>query len=89
MPKMSTVENELRAEIERLTKERDALIQSLWKCWRELNEVRARDGVPWTHQGHPSSVSEEYFSSVVEEAKNCLGDYAKPWPPKWEDKTDE
>jgi hypothetical protein len=33
---------------------------------RELNEIRARDGVPWTHQGFKASVTAEHFSAVVD-----------------------
>jgi len=52
-----------------------------WAAWRELNEIRARDGVPYTHSG-PSCVDENYFSSVVDALETILGDDAKPWPNK-------
>ncbi len=62
--------------------QRERLI--MWQAWTELNEIRARDGVPWTHQGYQSSVSAEYFSSVVDGLAECLGDDAQPWPPEVE-----
>lgn len=54
---------------------------ALWAAWRELNEIRARDGVPYTHMGGKACVDEEYFSSVVDELADLLGSDAKPWPP--------
>lgn len=44
------------------------LLAALKKCVHELNEIRARDGVPYTHYGIKASVCEEYFSSVVDES---------------------
>jgi hypothetical protein len=55
--------------------------RALWAAWRELNEIRARDGVPWTHQLMKASVDEEYFSSVVDDLAEILGKDAQPWPP--------
>jgi len=55
--------------------------RALWSAWMELNAIRARDGVPWTHERMKSSVSEEYFSSVVDELADLLGRDANPWPP--------
>lgn len=54
--------------------------RALWSAWRELNEIRARDGVPYTHYGK-SSVDEDYFSSVVDELADLLGKDTNPWPP--------
>lgn len=42
-------------------------IKVLEKAHRELNEIRARDGVPRTFDGIKSSVDPQYFSSVVDE----------------------
>ena len=39
----------------------------LVKAYRQLNEIRARDGVPYTSMGYASSVDADYFSSVVDE----------------------
>lgn len=44
-----------------------SLLEACKKAVRELNEIRARDGVPYTHQGIKASVCEDYFSSVVDE----------------------
>lgn len=41
------------------------LVRAAVRAYAELNEIRARDGVPYTHQGIRSSVTEEYFDSVV------------------------
>jgi len=41
--------------------------RALVKAYRELNEIRARDGVPYTSMGYASSVDADYFSSVVDE----------------------
>lgn len=51
-----------------------------WAAYRELNEIRARDGVPYTHQGGKACVDEAYFSAVVDALHHVLGDDAKPWP---------
>lgn len=41
--------------------------RALVKAYRELNEIRTRDGVPWTHEGIKASVTEEHFAAVVDE----------------------
>lgn len=43
------------------------MLAALEAAVRELNEIRARDGVPRTHQGFRSSVTPEHFSSVVDD----------------------
>ena len=43
-----------------------ALLEAAKRAFRELNEIRARDGVPRTFDGLKSSVDPEYFSSVVD-----------------------
>lgn len=48
------------------------LVRSAVKAFAEMNEIRARDGVPYTHNGCKSSVSEEYFSSVVDELSDAV-----------------
>lgn len=50
------------------------LLAACQKAVKELNEIRARDGVPYTHSGYKASVTEEYFSSVVDE---CFAAIAK------------
>lgn len=62
--------NDLQAARERYAKETDNLqrraVRAMVRAFLELNTIRARDGVPLTRYG-PSSVTEEYFSSVVDE----------------------
>lgn len=48
------------------------LLEALRKAIAELNEIRARDGVPYTHAGYQASVTEEYFSSVVDEGFSAI-----------------
>lgn len=55
----------------------------LWCAWYELNTIRARDGVPYMHDGFKASVSEGYFYALVENMADALGDDAKPWPAEW------
>lgn len=47
------------------------IVAALEKAYHELNEIRARDGVPWTHQCMRSSVDETYFSSVVDDCQTA------------------
>ncbi len=61
-------------------------LRVMWQAWMELNEIRARDGVPYKFDGTKSSVCELYFSRVVDELSDCLGIYAKPWPPETTDR---
>lgn len=53
----------------------DKLADALRKAVYELNEIRARDGIPYTHNGYQSSVTEEYFSSVVDDSFAALAEY--------------
>lgn len=59
---------------------------ALWQAWMELNAIRARDGVPRDHTGHRVSVSEEYFSKVVDDTEAAYrlvtGEQIQPWPPR-------
>lgn len=43
-----------------------ALVRAAVRAFAELNAIRARDGVPYTHSGWKSGVDEKYFSSVVD-----------------------
>ena len=54
----------------------------IWAAWIELNAIRARDGVPYTHTGWKAGVSEEWFSAVVDGLADALGKDAQPWPSK-------
>jgi hypothetical protein len=64
--------------------------EALWQAWMELNEIRARDGIPYTHQGWKASVDEKYFSQVVDDCaaayQQVTGREIKPWHPKFESK---
>jgi hypothetical protein len=42
-------------------------VRAMVRAFLELNQIRARDGVPYTHMGYKSGVCEKYFSSVVDE----------------------
>lgn len=53
----------------------------LWAAWKELNDIRARSGVPLDFDGKPQSISEEYFSKLVDDLHDALGDKAQPWAP--------
>lgn len=53
----------------------------LWAAWRELNAIRARSGVPLDFDGRPQSISEDYFSKLVDDLHDALGDKAQPWAP--------
>ena len=46
--------------------------RALVKAFNELNAIRARDGVPYTHYGVKSSVCEDYFSSVVDQVDEAV-----------------
>ncbi len=50
----------------------DIAIAALKKAYMELNEIRARDGVPYTSYGTKACVDESYFSSVVDDVFNAL-----------------
>lgn len=42
------------------------LVRAAVRAFAELNAIRSRDGVPYTHEGWKSGVDEDYFSSVVD-----------------------
>ena len=46
--------------------------RALVLAFRELNEIRARDGVPYTSFGYASSVDPEWFSHVVDEVDEAI-----------------
>ena len=52
----------------------------IWCTWMELNAIRSRDGAPRMHDGTKASVSEEYFSRLVDALSDVLGEESKPWP---------
>lgn len=46
--------------------------EALRDCYRELNEIHARDGLPYTSEGIKAGVSQEWFTAVVENARAIL-----------------
>ena len=46
--------------------------EALRDCYRELNEIHARDGLPYTSEGIKAGVSQEWFTAVVENARDVL-----------------
>lgn len=61
--------------------ERNRLLEGLlWYAWNEMNIIRARDGVPRDYTGSQVSVSEKFWSDMVDAMADALGDDAKPWP---------
>ncbi len=47
-------------------------IRAMVKAFNELNEIRARDGVPYTQYGWKASIDPVYFSSVVDELDEAV-----------------
>ena len=74
---MTAEETELTKALLRMQKQRDELLMALKKAVHELNEIRARDGVPYTHSGWKASVDEEYFSSVVDQSFEAIANAEK------------
>lgn len=50
----------------------DELVECLRECHRELNIIRARDGVPYCFDGRKSDTDEECFSQLVDKARALL-----------------
>lgn len=48
------------------------LVRAAVLAFSELNEIRARDGVPFTSYGHPASVQPDYFSKVVDQLNDAV-----------------
>lgn len=65
-------------ELLRLIDERAAAVAALKLAVRELNEIRARDGVPYTHQGFRASVTPEHFSAVVDACFDAIARAGEP-----------
>jgi hypothetical protein len=55
---------------------------AMWMAWREMNSIRARDGVPYGHHGGYlcQDVPEWYWSAIVDALAVALGDECLPWP---------
>lgn len=63
---------ELESSLTTLEAANKGLRELLEKAYTELNEIHARDGVPWTHYGTKASVDQAYFTSVVDECRAAL-----------------
>lgn len=50
----------------------EVAIRPMVQAYAQLNAIRARDGIPYTRQGWPSGVSEEYFSRVVDDVNAAV-----------------
>jgi hypothetical protein len=57
-----------------------------WLAYRELNAVRARDGVPRDWRGDKVGVSEEWWSILTDALSEAAGT-SKPWPEDFMAKT--
>lgn len=57
----------LACELEQPDKLNLRAVRVMVRAFQELNTIRARDGVPYTHNGSRSSVEMGYFSSIVDE----------------------
>lgn len=53
----------------------------LRRALHELNGIRARDGVPHDRSGSAYSVSEEYFSKLIDEGMAVLESIGAPYKP--------
>lgn len=42
-----------------------ATVKVMCEAWREMNTIRARDGVPYCHDGRKSDVSQEYWDDIL------------------------
>jgi hypothetical protein len=44
----------------------ESAIKVMCEAWTEMNTIRARDGVPYMHNGQQSSVSQEWWDDIME-----------------------
>ena len=42
-----------------------AEIQTICMAWNEMNIIRARDGVPYCHDGRQSDVTQEHWDEIM------------------------
>lgn len=68
---LSPIKNTSESKEVELAHERQA-IRAMVKAFKELNTIRVRDGVPYTSHGWQSSVTMEYFSSVIDELDEAV-----------------
>lgn len=54
-----------------------SIVKVMCQAYQEMNVIRARDGVPYMHNGYKSDVSQEYWDSIMdkldEEVENATG----------------
>lgn len=45
-----------------------------WICaaWNEMNIIRARDGVPYCHDGRKSDVTQEHWDNVMRHLEDII-----------------
>jgi len=41
-------------------------IKTMCEAWTEMNTIRARDGVPYMHNGYKSDVTQEYWDDIMQ-----------------------
>lgn len=41
-------------------------LKAICQAWNEMNIIRARDGVPYCHDGRKSDVTQEHWDSVMD-----------------------
>jgi len=64
----------------RLVRQRELRLRALcWAAYRELNAVRARDGVPRKWDGTHAGVDEGYWSRLTDALSDAAGT-SNPWP---------
>jgi len=45
---------------------KESAIKVMCEVWSEMNAIRARDGVPYMHNGWKSDVSQEYWDDMMD-----------------------
>lgn len=52
----------------------DEAILAMCQAYHEMNVIRARDGVPYTHAGYKSDVAQDYWDAVMERLDKVVRD---------------
>lgn len=47
-------------------------IKVMCEAWTEMNTIRARDGVPYMHNGYKSDVSQEYWDDIMQRLDDAV-----------------
>ena len=55
-----------------MKKQLDEAIYCLALVWREMNVIRARDGVPYCFDGTKSDVSQEWWDFIMERCNDSI-----------------